>query len=47
MYRAGQTKPTAVYSIIAEDTIEQATYDRCTTRTDNQQTLLDMLKQAL
>jgi SNF2 family DNA or RNA helicase len=47
IYRAGQTKPTAVYSIIAEDTIEQATYDRCTTRTDKQQTLLDLLRQAL
>jgi SNF2 family DNA or RNA helicase len=47
IYRAGQTKPTAVYSIIADDTVETATYERSVTRTANQQTLLDLLKQNL
>lgn len=47
IYRSGQTQRTETLVVVANDTIETATYARCTTRLADQQSILDMLKDNL
>lgn len=47
IYRTGQNKKTETITILANDTIETATHQRCQTRCDQQQTILQLLQSHL